>query len=390
MLAWFECNRLQVLVSDSVTDYKYAGLSDDKNFMALSRTHEASSDRAVRIRDVAKAAGVSTATVSRALAFPDRLRPETRERVLAEVRRLGYTPNEAARALRAGASRMILVVIPHRYSGAFFAGVINAIDAELAAEGYTMIVGSLDGIEDKARRLVDLVYARQIDGMIFLTGHISLIDGRSLRDAGVPMVSICCEMDAPNLPTVLVDDEACAIAQTRHLIDLGHRHLLYVSGPEGHYNEIVRYRGFLKAAKASRVETLRCAGAYTLESGAAAGRYYISLDRRPTGVVCASDEMAIGFIKTVTGAGVAVPDDVSVVGFDGIEFADYCEPTLTTIRQPGRELGAAGARALLASLRGEPPATDSPIVLHGELVVRDSTGPAPMRRKRGSRVAIRQ
>ncbi len=345
--------------------------------MAMRSPREASNHRAVRIRDVAKAAGVSTATVSRALAFPDRLRPETRERVLAEVRRLGYTPNEAARALRAGASRMILVVIPQRYSGAFFAGIINSIDDELSAEGYTMIVGSLDGAEDKARRLVDLVYARQIDGVIVFTGHIPLIDGRSLRDVGVPIVSICCEMDAPGLPTVLVDDEACAIAQTRHLIDLGHRRLLYVSGAEGHYNEIVRYRGFQKAAKASCIETARCVGDYTLESGAAAGRFFLSLDRRPTGVVCAADEMAIGFIKTMTGAGVAVPGEVSVVGFDGIEFADYCEPTLTTIRQPRGELGAVGARALLASLRGEPPATDRPIVLHGELLARDSTGPAP-------------
>src|SRR5271165_4106526 len=112
--------------------------------MASRRTRDSSNDRAVRIRDVAEAAGVSTATVSRALAFPDRLRPETRDRVLAIVRRLGYTPNEAARA-----SRMVLVVIPDRYSGAFFAGIINSIDAELSAEGYTMIVGSLDGNEER-------------------------------------------------------------------------------------------------------------------------------------------------------------------------------------------------------------------------------------------------
>ncbi len=357
--------------------------------MASRRTRDSSNDRAVRISDVAEAAGVSTATVSRALAFPDRLRPETRERVLTAVRLLGYTPNEAARALRAGASRMVLVVVPHLYSGAFFAGVINSIDAELSAEGYTMIVGSLDGIEEKARRLVDLVYARQIDGVIVLTGRIPVIDGRSLRDAGVPIVSICCKMDMPQLPTVLVNDEECAIAQTRHLIDLGHRHLLYVSGPEDHYNEIVRYRGYLRAATASNVKTLRYGGAYTLESGAAAARYFLSLDRRPTGVVCCSDEMAIGFIKTVTGAGVAVPDEVSVVGFDGIEFADYCEPTLTTIRQPHRELGAAGARALLASLQGLPRAGDNPIVLPGELLIRDSTGPAPNTRERRSNAAMR-
>jgi LacI family transcriptional regulator, repressor for deo operon, udp, cdd, tsx, nupC, and nupG len=356
--------------------------------MASRRTRETSFDRAARISDVAEAAGVSTATVSRALAFPDRLRPETRERVLAAVRDLGYTPNEAARALRAGASRMILVVVPYLYSGAFFAGIVNSIDAELSAEGYTMIVGSLDGIEDKARRLVDLVYARQIDGVIILTGHIPLIDGRSLRDAGVPIVSICCQLDAPDLPTVLVNDEECAAAQTRHLIDLGHRHLLYVSGSEGHYNEIVRYRGFLKVAAASRAETLRYVGAYTLESGAAAARYFLSLEQRPTGVVCCSDEMAIGFIKTVSGAGVDVPDEVSVVGFDGIEFADYCEPTLTTIRQPRGELGAAGARALLETLGGQPGAGGNPIVFPGELLIRASTGPAPSGRKWESHAAM--
>lgn len=119
-------------------------------------------------------------------------------------------------------------------------------------------------------------------------------------------------------------------------------------------------------------------------SGAAAARHFLRLDRRPTGVVCCSDEMAIGFIKTVTGAGLAVPDEVSVVGFDGIEFADYCQPTLTTIRQPRRDLGAAGALALLASLRVLPPADENPIVLPGELLIRDSTGPAPNNRKRRS------
>jgi LacI family repressor for deo operon, udp, cdd, tsx, nupC, and nupG len=348
--------------------------------MASRPIHDALHDRATSIRDVAEAAGVSTATVSRALAFPDRLRPETRERVLATVRRLGYTPNEAARALRAGATRMILVAVPYQYSGAFFAGVVNGIDAELSAHGYTMIMGSLDGNEDKARRLVDLVYARQIDGVIILAGNTPLVDGRSVLDAPVPVVSICSELDRPGLPTVLVDDEDCAIAQTRHLLALGHRRLLYVAGPAGHFNEIVRYRGFVRAAEAAGIapaDRPRYPGDYTLASGAAAARAFLSLDPRPTGVVCCSDEMAIAFVKTVAAGGLRVPRDVSVVGFDAIEFADYCEPTLTTIRQPRQELGATGARALLRALRGEPQIGDGPIVLKGELLIRHSTGAAP-------------
>lgn len=339
-----------------------------------------SDPRATRIQDVATAAGVSTATVSRALAFPDRVRPQTRARVLEAVQRLNYTPNEAARALRAGATRMVLVVVPYLYSGAFFAGVANGVDAELAAAGYTMIMGSLDGNEEKARRLVDLVYAGQIDGVIFLTGSNTVVQGRSLLDAGVPVVTICAELDRPGLPAVLVDDEECAALQTRHLLELGHRRLVYLAGVEGNYNEVMRYRGFLKAIAAaglSPLEARRLPGEYTMASGARAAQTFLAMPDRPTGVVSCSDEMAIGFMKTLGDAGVRVPEDVSVVGFDGIEFADFCHPTLTTIRQPRPALGVVGARALIDRLSGEPAPAGEPIVLKGELIVRGSTGPAP-------------
>ena len=140
--------------------------------------------------------GVSTATASRALTFPDRVRKaNTRERVLEAARRLGYTPNEAARTLRAGASRTVLALLPQRCSEVFFAGVLAGIDAELAAEGYTMIMGSLEGNDVKARRLSDLVFARHLDGVIVLTGIVPTLDGRSMLDAGIPVVSICAEIE---------------------------------------------------------------------------------------------------------------------------------------------------------------------------------------------------
>lgn len=270
---------------------------------------------------------------------------------------------------------MVLIVIPYSYSGAFFSGVINSIDSELAAAGYTVIVGALEGNE-KARRLVDLVYARQIDGVIVFTGHVPAVDGRSLLDAGVPVVGVCAELDRRGLPSVVVNDEECAQAQTRHLIDLGHRRLLYISGPPGQYNEVKRFAGFQRAAKAARlkrVNWVRLEGDFTMASGAAAARQWMALDDRPTGVVCCSDEMAIGFVKTVRGPGRGCPEDVSVVGFDGIEFADYCEPTLTTIRQPRAQLGAEGARMLLQAMAGEKARVDKVTRLDGELIVRDST-----------------
>ena len=334
------------------------------------------------ISDVADAAGVSTATVSRALSAPNLVRAATRVRVLDAVRALGYTPNQAARTLRAGASRMVLVLVPQRNSIPFFADVLDGVDAELSAHGYTMIMGSLDGPEDKARRLADLVFSRHVDGVIVVTGHVPTIDGRSILDAGIPAVGVCAEIDRKGFASVVVDDEACAKAQTNHLIGLGHRRLMYIAGPDGNYNEVRRYRGFVKAARAAGLEaaqTERCPGDYSLAAGVAAGRHFLALTERPTGIVCGSDEMAIGFIKTVSLAGVRCPADVSVVGFDGIDFADFCEPTLTTIRQPRAALGAGGARALLARLAAKSAHAPLRTVLHGELLARASTGPAPVR-----------
>jgi len=333
---------------------------------------------AARIGDVARAAGVSTATVSRTLTYPERVRAETRQKVLDAVRRLDYTPNEAARVLRAGASRMILVQIPHRFGGAFFPGVLSGIDEQLAKHGYTMIMGSLDDSENKARRLIDLVFAGQLDGIILLTGHVPAIGGRSMLDAGIPIVSICAELRDRQSPSVLLNDEDCAVLQTQHLLDLGHRRLMYVAGIPNNYNEVHRYRGFCKTlAKAGLdpIEAPRYEGDYTLASGAAAARAFLTLKPRPTGIVCCSDEMAIGFIKVITDVGLSCPRDVSIVGFDGIEFADYCEPTLTTIWQPRAELGASGARLLIDALSGKPIAADTRIMHRGDLRVRASTSP---------------
>jgi LacI family transcriptional regulator, repressor for deo operon, udp, cdd, tsx, nupC, and nupG len=341
--------------------------------------------RAARISDVAAAAGVSTATVSRSLTFPDRVRHDTRERVMEAISRLGYTPNEAARVLRAGASRMVLVVMPQRYSPPFFADVLDGFDASLSAHGYTMILGSLDGAENKARRLTELVFARQIDGVIILTGHVPTIDGRSILDAGIPSVGVCAEIDRAGFSAVVIDDEDCAIAQTRHLFDLGHSQLMYLAGPENYYNEVHRYRGFVKATQNAGLDekmALRLPGDYSFASGVAAAQYFLGQSPRPTGIVSACDESAIGFLKTVTQAGVRCPEDVSIVGFDGIEFGEFCTPTLTTIRQPRRELGAAGARVLLEGLQGKSAPPVRRTLLHGELLVRGSTGPAPKPRSR--------
>ncbi|WP_210248891.1 LacI family DNA-binding transcriptional regulator [Aureimonas leprariae] len=345
------------------------------------------SERVSRIKDVALRAGVSTATVSRALAEPGSVRPALRERVLEAVRALGYTPNAAARSLRAGHTRTILVLTRARWSAPFFSAVLNGIDATLAEAGYSMILGNFDTGDRRRTAILDMMFSGHIDGAIVLSG-IAVSDGtRSMLEAGLPIVSICAAVEGTQ--AVVTDEAECIARLAAHLAGTGHRDFLYVTGPAANYNETIR-RAALEASLGSwEGSRLRlAAGDFTMPSGAEAASAFLAMRPRPTAVVCCSDEMAIGFIKAVQAAGLDVPRDVSVAGFDGIEFADFCSPTLTTIRQPRFELGAAGAKQLLAALRdGSAPA--EPVVLQSELRVGASTAAPPLPGSRQPSVSAR-
>ncbi len=339
-----------------------------------------SSARAATMRDVAEHAGVSTASVSRALAEPERVRAALRGRVLESVRALEYSPNFAARSLRAGASRMILIDAPHHLSGAFFSDLIEGLDTAFTERGYTCIVGSTEHSPAKARRLIELAYAGQIDGAVVLNAEATRIDGRSLIDSKVPVVAICSELKGRKTPCVLIDDERWARRQVELLAALGHRDLLYVSGIADGYNEVRRRRGFKRAAAAAGIGEDRLSyaeGDYTPTSGVEAARAYVTKFPRPTGIVCASDDMAIGFMSFAAGAGMHCPADYSIIGFDGVETGRYWSPALTTIRQPRPELAKAGADLMLSALAGQPAPPDTRLVLECELILGGSTGAAP-------------
>src|SRR5689334_8982092 len=180
--------------------------------MTTARRQAKRDERVPRIGDVARAAGVSTATVSRALSVPEQVRQETRDRVLDAVRSLGYTPNAAARNLRAGRSRLVLVIIPRRNNPPFFSEVLHGIDVTLSEAGYAMITGNFEGDPERARRLVDLVFGGHLDGILTLSGQVPTVDGRSILDAGLPVVSVCAELPGGGAPAVLLADGACARA----------------------------------------------------------------------------------------------------------------------------------------------------------------------------------
>jgi LacI family transcriptional regulator, repressor for deo operon, udp, cdd, tsx, nupC, and nupG len=177
-----------------------------------------------------------------------------------------------------------------------------------------------------------------------------------------------------------VQDRKASRKAAEYLAQLGHRKFGYISGLPGTYIETERFTGFLEGvatAGCSQEDVVRWEGPFTFSTGVSAAEAFLRMKKRPTGIFGACDESAIGFIKTIRTAGVRVPDDVSVIGFDGIEFADYTEPTLTTFQQPLHELGRTGARYLLRMMQGEKKAPDWDIRLPLQLLQRGTTGPAP-------------
>ncbi|WP_414472212.1 LacI family DNA-binding transcriptional regulator [Microvirga sp. M2] len=337
-----------------------------------------SGSRAVRIQDVARLAEVSTATVSRALASPERVSPEARARVLEAIAKTGYVPNPAARSLRSQKTYMVLVVLPD-LANTFFSRILRGIEERLFEAGYGMIISDLDGSPEKEAHFAAFTAAGRVDGAILLNGHL-FGQNREGKGApariGIPLVALCEAIPFADIPQIEIDNRGAARRMTGHLASLGHRSIAYVSGPQNNVLERERFLGYqdgLEAAGLPFDPALVLPGDYTIESGRAAGQVLVAHSTRPTAVFCTSDEMAIGLMRTLLSAGLKVPGDISVAGFDDIEFAAVAEPALTTIRQPRRELGQTAAAVLIDLLQGRP----SPlrIRLETELVLRDSVAP---------------
>ncbi len=350
----------------------------DEAGQAERAEQEASPIRTARIQDVAKLADVSTATVSRALATPERVSPEARARVLEAIAKTGYVPNPAARTLRSQKTYMVLVVLPD-LANTFFSKILRGIEETLFEAGYGMIISDLDGSPEKEAHFAAFTAAGRVDGAILLNGHLF---GQSRDGEGqparltIPLVAACEAIPGADIPQIEIDNRGAASRMTQHLASLGHRSIAYVSGPAGNILERERFQGYKDGLAATGLPfdpALVIPGDYTIEAGVAAGQDLVTRSSRPTAVFCTSDEMAIGLTRTLLSASLRVPDDISVAGFDDIEFAAVAEPSLTTIRQPRRELGQAAATALIDLLQGRP--TPKRIRLDTELVIRDSVAP---------------
>lgn len=334
------------------------------------------------IQDVARFANVSTATVSRTLSSPDRVSEGTRARVSEAIRVTGYTLNQTARSLRQRTARTILVALPD-IRNPFFSSILDAVEREATNRGYGVLVANLFLSQDPARRLQEYMLSNRADGLLLLDGSLDVDTLRALSRApySVPLVVACEEIPNSGFHMVLTDNLQAAERATCHLIDLGHRQIGHLLGPDHNVVTRDRFSGFSKAIKDAGLPirpNWLFRGNFDMESGFAAAAHFMALEERPTAVFAANDESAIGFLSGLRQHGIECPRDISVVGFDDLGVAAHYTPPLTTMRQPREVLGRMAAETLINVLEEVDEARGQlRIVLNSDLVVRGSTGHPP-------------
>ena len=333
------------------------------------------------IYEVAKRAGVSTATVSRVLSRPDVVARDTRRKVLQAVERLGYEPNYAAKNLRTPKSRKLLVTVPD-LSNPFFSLILQGIEDAAQREGYAVLVGDTQHNEKREERYALILKRKEAEGLIFL-GHRLPKEAtkflKSLSPKPAPIVNGCEFSPGLGVPSVHIDNAKAAAEAMDHLYRLGHRRIAVITGPLVSPLSRDRLRGATARAKAERAERdlTIMQGDFSIASGSAAAEKLLLRADPPSAIFCFNDEMAIGVIDTAKRLRKTVPRDLSVMGFDDIRFARYTDPPLTTIAQPMREIGEGTVRLLLEILRGNAISPVS-VTLPHTLMVRGSTAP-PLR-----------
>jgi DNA-binding LacI/PurR family transcriptional regulator len=335
---------------------------------------DAEKGRAPNIRDVARAAGVSYQTVSRVLNDSAAIRPTTREQVLRAIEELGYRPNPAARALVTSRSKTIGVLSSQ---SALYGPttIIQAIEIAARAAGYRLSVTSITTSDyDSLRSGLDFLVGQSIDALVVLAPQVGVFEALRELSITVPFVTLEATALGPGRG-LSVDQARGARLAVRHLIELGHTQIAHLAGPSDWMEAEARVEGYrLELADAGLRPHAQIVGDWTAEFGYLAGVELLHA-RDFTAVFCGNDQMALGFMHACRDAGVRVPEDVSVVGFDDTPESAHFAPALTTVRQDFAEMGRRAVELLLAELSGEEELDHASIA--PELVIRASSARAP-------------
>lgn len=331
------------------------------------------------IDDVAHAAGVSRATVSR---FLNGKRVRARSAIESAISETGFSLNHTARSLKSGRTRSIGVVVPD-VANPFFAHAVRGIEVSLREDRHNIFLCNTDESAARQEEVLDSLIGR-VDAIILAPATESTSVPRALDLMRVPVVLLDREFADHSLyDSVLVDNEGGAAAVARYLAQLGHRRVAMISGPISATPGRTRHEGFLRAAEAEGLvipPDYRCIGDFRELSGYLAAKVLVALPQPPTALFVANNLMAVGALKALREARVRIPDDLSFVSFDELELGELLEPRLTTVTRPTVEQGAIAASLLAERLRGEAPESPRRCVLETQLSVRESCSrPSPVR-----------
>lgn len=327
------------------------------------------------IKDVAKRAGVSVATVSRVLNNSGPASESAAARIREAAAALRYVPHGGARSLITSKTNTVGVLLPDLY-GEFFSEVIRGIDQTAQASGFHLLLSSSHNGKTEIEAAMRAMRGR-VDGMIAMSPHL---DAEALFEnlpANVPVVLLSCAMRDDEYHVITIENARGVHEMVSHLASLGHRRIAIIKGADGNYDAAERLRGYRKALKDAGLSpdaSLEASGDFTESSGYEAGLVLASLAVPPTAIFAANDVMAIGALSALRERGFRVPQDIAVVGFDDIPLARYMNPPLTSVHVPIFEMGERAARRLIEALAGGPSAPGRHERLPTRLVVRDSCG----------------
>ena len=335
-------------------------------------------DAAVSVKDVAALAGVSVGTVSNVLNRPERVSPETRDRVSAAITELGFVRNESARHLRAGSSRTVGLVVLD-VANPFFTDVARGVEDTASAAGLAVILCNTDEKPAKENSYLDLLEEQRVRG-ILITPADEISDRLTdLRRRGTPVVLLDRKAAGRDQCSVSVDDRKGGDLAVTHLLDSRHRRIAFVGGPTSIAQVADRLRGARLAIKRAGLPdgalTVQIMEGLNVASGRLAIQQLLTMPKRriPTAVFCANDLLALGALQELSHQGVRVPYDMAIVGYDDIDFASAAMVPLSSVRQPRHQIGRTAAELLIEEADDTGSHKHRQVVFEPELIVRESS-----------------
>ncbi len=329
----------------------------------------------VTIYDVAREANVSMATVSRVVNANPNVKPTTRKKVLATIERLGYRPNAVARGLASKKTTTVGVIIPD-ISSMFISELARGIEDIATMYKYNVILSNSDQNTEKELQLINTMYEKQVDGILFMGGNIQQAHVDKFSTSSVPVVIAATHDEMDTLPSVNIDYKKAAFEATQMLISKGHEHPAFVYGQADiKKRNALKYEGYVQAIEQSgttKNEDFIVNTGYSYEAGIEGAEKLLALKERPTAIFAASDEMAVGVIHGIQDAGLSVPDDIEVFGFNNTRLSTMVRPTLTTIVQPTYDIGAVSMR-LLTKFMNKEEVEEKKVILPHRIIERNST-----------------